>query len=154
MPKHLSTLGIVLLFTVPHLAGASCRTTFESFHCQVNEITVKPDPVIVKPSTDLKRPWLGPLRAFEISLIGGVAADSMSSWGCFESNPLLRSADGRFGARGLVIKAGISGGGLLVAHLLHRKFPKLEKPLTFVFGGGSAWLHGTAIRNRAVGCLK
>lgn len=101
-----------------------------------------------------KGQWLTPLRVAEFSLIGGIAADSLSSWGCYESNPLLRSADGRFGAKGFAIKAGISGGGLLVAHLLRRKFPKLEKPLSFAFGGSAAWLHGIAIRNRAVGCLK
>jgi hypothetical protein len=101
-----------------------------------------------------KRPWLTPFRAYEISMIGAVAADSASSWGCFEANPLLRSTDGRFGAKGTLIKVAISGGGLLLAHLLHRKYPKLEKPLTFVLGGGSAWLHGVAIRNRAVGCVR
>jgi hypothetical protein len=94
------------------------------------------------------------MRAFEISLAGAIAADTASSWGCYEANPLLRSSDGRFGAKGAAIKVGISGGGLLLAHFLHRKYPKLENPLTFAFGGGSAWLNGIAIRNRAVGCLR
>lgn len=163
MPKfpH-SSVAILVLLAVPQFAGASCRTTFESFHCQLDEKASNQAPAIASaplpaqniPELKWKRPWLTPMRAFEISLAGGIVADATSSWGCFESNPLLRSADGRFGAKGVAIKAGISGGGLLLAHLLHRKYPKLEKPLTFAFGGGSAWLHGVAIRNRAVGCLK
>jgi hypothetical protein len=102
----------------------------------------------------VKKPWLTPFRASEFAVIGGIAADSASSWGCFESHPLLRSPDGRFGGRGLGLKLSISGGGVLAAHLLARKYPKLEKPLTFVLGGSAAWLNGVALRNRAVGCYR
>ena len=49
--------------------------------------------------------------------------------------------------RGLAIKAGFTAGGLVAAHLLKRRFPKLERPLTVAFGATSGFLMKTAVHN-------
>jgi hypothetical protein len=41
--------------------------------------------------------------------LGASAFDAFSSLGKHESNPLLRSADGSFGAKGIAIKSGLAG---------------------------------------------
>ena len=98
------------------------------------------------------RPWANPFYVGEAMAIGGIAADAGSSWGCLESNSLLRSADGRFGARGLLVKASMSGGAVVVSHLLYRKYPKLGRPLGIVLAVTGGMLQGVALRNRMVGC--
>ncbi|MBS1831828.1 MAG: hypothetical protein JST65_03900 [Acidobacteria bacterium] len=99
-----------------------------------------------------KQRWLTPYRASQITLIGGMTADIASSWGCAEANPMLRSADGRFYMKGTLIKVGGTSAGLVLTHLLKRKFPKLEKPLAFLLGGSSSVLYYTAIRNHSMPC--
>ncbi|BDC52896.1 hypothetical protein F183_A52110 [Bryobacterales bacterium F-183] len=99
-----------------------------------------------------KQRWLTPYRASQLALLGGMAADISSSWGCAEANPLLRSADGRFYAKGTVIKVGLTSAGLLMTHMFKRKFPKLEKPLAFMMGSTSGFLYYTAFRNHSMPC--
>lgn len=99
-----------------------------------------------------KKRWLTPYRISQIAIVGAMTADIASSWGCAEANPLLRSADGRFYAKGTAIKVGVTSAGLLMTHLLKRKFPKLEKPLTFMLGSSSGFLYYTAIRNTTMPC--
>lgn len=99
-----------------------------------------------------KKRWLTPYRASQLALVGAMTADIGSSWGCAEANPILRSADGRFYGRGTAIKVGVTSTGLLLTHLLKRKFPKLEKPLTFMLGSSSGFLYYTAIRNTTMPC--
>jgi len=74
-------------------------------------------------------------------------ADVHSSWGKFEVNPLLRSADGRFGVRGAVVKSGISAGTLTVQALVLRRWPHARKAASianFVAAGVVCWV---AVRN-------
>lgn len=66
-------------------------------------------------------------KASVVALAGATAADAASSVGRIELNPVLRSADGRFGARGIAIKAAISGGAVFAQWLLLRKNPEAEK---------------------------
>ncbi len=54
-------------------------------------------------------------------------ADSHSSWGRLELNPALRSSNGRFGVRGVSVKALIMGGSIGAQYVLLRKNPKAEK---------------------------
>ncbi|MCP5109676.1 MAG: hypothetical protein GY953_02450, partial [bacterium] len=49
------------------------------------------------------------------TMVGASAVDAHSSWGRPELNPLLASGSGRFGAKGIALKAGIAG-GVAVAH--------------------------------------
>lgn len=56
--------------------------------------------------------------------VGATSADAVSSWGRPELHPLLRSSDGRFGARGLAVKAGLCGAVELVKWRLAKRRPQ------------------------------
>jgi hypothetical protein len=73
-------------------------------------------------------------RLFRVSqaiYIGANAADIASSRGSWETNPLLRSSDGRFGSRGIAIKGGVLAGILATQWICHRKLgQRVELPFT------------------------
>ena len=86
-----------------------------------------------------------------VALTSASALDLASSWGkCCESNPLLASADRRFGTRGLAIKSGALGGTLLMQYLVARRSPRLAKVLSFVNFGAAGVLTSVAVRNYGV----
>mgnify|MGYP000005847939 CR=1 FL=1 len=67
-----------------------------------------------------------PSRFWRVSvalLSAATAADVHSSWGKHELNPLLRNGGNRFGAQGLAVKAGVTGGAVLAQALLFRRKP-------------------------------
>jgi hypothetical protein len=78
---------------------------------------------------------------------GAQVADTASSWGRYEGNQLLRSAGGRFGARGVVIKAGISGGVLLAEWFVLRRHPRAARSLAFVNFASAGVVAGAAFYN-------
>ena len=55
-------------------------------------------------------------KASIVTLVAGNVIDAQSSYGRYELNPLLRTSDGRFGAKSIVIKGGITAGILLAEH--------------------------------------
>lgn len=72
------------------------------------------------------------------SLTAAHVADVYSSWGRLEVNPLLRSADGRFGTGGAVVKSSLLAGNLTVQTLILRKWPKARRAaaiLNFALAG-------------------
>lgn len=81
------------------------------------------------------------------AVVAGMAADSATSWGRMEANPILRDGSGRFGGRGLALKSGLTVGGLVVTHLVVRKQPALAKPAAVVNFAAAGVLGGVAIRN-------
>ncbi len=61
---------------------------------------------------------------FSVAVLGAATvADVHSSWGKHELNPLLRNGRNRFGAQGLAVKAGVTGGAVLAQALLFRRKP-------------------------------
>ena len=54
--------------------------------------------------------------------MAGNIADIASSWGKYETNPLLRTGS-RFGYGSMAIKLGMLAGGLTMQHHVARKFP-------------------------------
>ena len=59
-------------------------------------------------------------RASLAAFAAGNALDAHSSWGQRELNPFAASADGRYGARGLSLKIGCTGGIVLMqAAIIH-----------------------------------
>ena len=81
------------------------------------------------------------------TLTAAHAVDMHSAWGKYEANPLLRSADGRFGPRGAVIKSGIMAGNLTVQTLLLRKWPKARKAATIINFAAAGAIGVIAVRN-------
>jgi hypothetical protein len=135
-------LRIAILLTIAFSLHAKCRAGVDCF---------SGDSALPAPP-DFTPKWMSPYRMAQFAMVGAAAADIASSWGCAEANPILRSSDGRFRAQGLAIKAGFTAGSLVATHLLKKKFPKFERPLTFMMGGTSTFLYATAFRNHSQPC--
>jgi hypothetical protein len=84
-----------------------------------------------------------------VALIAATSFDAASSWGKYEGNPLLRSSDGRFGAKGLMIKSAVAGGSL-APQILLRKRRKMERVLTIANFVQAGWYMGVGIHNIGV----
>lgn len=78
--------------------------------------------------------------------LGATSLDAASSWGRIELNPLLRSADGRFGARGVGIKLAIFGGVEFAKWSLLRKGHRGRWVRSLSLGPAAAF-GGVAARN-------
>ena len=81
------------------------------------------------------------------TLTAAHVADMHSSWGKYEANPLLRSADGRFGMKGVAVKSSIAAGNLTVQTLLLRKWPKARKAAAITNFVVAGVVIGIAVRN-------
>jgi hypothetical protein len=79
------------------------------------------------------------------ALAAGNAADTFSSLGRHELNPVL--GVGKFGPRATGIKIGISGATIGLEYLLLRKRPELAKKLAYVNIGMAAATGGAAAYN-------
>jgi hypothetical protein len=91
---------------------------------------------------NMRRLWIASIAAMTV----GTAADAITSWHKRESNSLLASSDGTFGAKGVTIKAGIAS-AVLVPQILFRKHRDWYLPFTagnFVEAGIFA---GAAVHN-------
>jgi hypothetical protein len=89
-------------------------------------------------------------RLWKVSLAvlaASTAVDAASSWGRLEANPLLRSADGRFGIQGVSIKLGVLAGVAGAQYMLLRNHPKQEKYGAFTNFAFSAAFSAAAISN-------
>lgn len=81
------------------------------------------------------------------SLIAAHVADVHSSWGRLEANPLLRSADGRFGVKGLAVKSSLVAGHLTIQALILRKWPKGRKTVAILNFALAGTVGVIAVRN-------
>ena len=79
----------------------------------------------------------------------GSALDGWSSWGKMEANSLLRGADGRFGWRGVGIKAAIFGGQAAGSVLIARKSPRYRKAVIAASWVSTGIYLGVALGNQA-----
>jgi hypothetical protein len=77
------------------------------------------------------------------------AMDAVTSLGKYESNGLLRGPDGKFGTRGIALKAGITGITLL-PQLLLRNHENLRKPFTIANFAQAGMYSGIAIHNAGI----
>jgi len=71
--------------------------------------------------------WVASVAA----VLGGTTMDAASSWGKAETNPILRSANGTFGMRGLMIKGGMAG-AMLAPEILMRDNEEAKKKFAIV----------------------
>lgn len=95
-------------------------------------------------------------RAWKLSLLGlagASGADAISSWGKQESNPLLRSANGTFGLRGLMVKSGLTGASLIPQYTMHNN-PKAQRAFTVLNFAETAVFTATAIHNFSIPAVK
>ncbi len=97
--------------------------------------------------------WRTVLRVSQGLLAGAGAADTASSWGKSEANPLLRTGP-RFSYGSLAIKMGALTGGVIAQHLILRKAP-YEAPLFASANlAGAALLGVAAAHNLNVPAVK
>lgn len=92
-------------------------------------------------------------RAYQLSAaaVGAcAAADSISSWGRYEANPVLSAPGGRFGGRSLAIKSAITGGTVGALWLVQRRWPHLRTGATWGNWIGAGATCGVAARNWAI----
>jgi hypothetical protein len=73
-------------------------------------------------AADRSSRWRTVWRASQAMLVAGNAADIASSWGKYETNPVLRTGP-RFGLGSMAIKIGIVAGGLAVQQYVLHKAP-------------------------------
>jgi hypothetical protein len=146
--KSYRALGTVIgaafvLFAVPgllpaqrigapgELAGApNLALPASAFSSGTPYVAPKPELVNVEDRHDrhMKAIWIASILA----MVAGTGADAASSWHKRESNGLLASSNGTFGAKGLGIKAGIAA-GVLTPQIVFRK----HKDLRLVFAIGN-----------------
>jgi hypothetical protein len=93
----------------------------------------------------LKYLWIASIFA----MAAGTGADAATSWHKRESNGLLASSDGTFGAKGVGIKAGIAG-GLLLPQILFRKHKDLRTAFTVGNFAQAGIFTGIAIHNAGI----
>jgi hypothetical protein len=84
------------------------------------------------------------------ALVAASFVDAHSSMGKMEANGLLRSADGRFGARGMGIKMGMVGGILFSQYMIVKKNPGLAGTLGWANFGMAGVKLGVAARNYGI----
>jgi len=88
--------------------------------------------------------------ASQAALLGATAADMATSYhNRYELNPLLRSPDGRFGNRGILIKTGITGAWLGFQWIAHRRArnPRVTLAFAAMNGAMSGIMGAVAARN-------
>ncbi len=93
----------------------------------------------------LKCLWITSIFA----MAAGTGADAATSWHKKESNPLLASSDGTFGAKGIGIKAGVAGGVLLPQILFHKN-KDLRTAFTIGNLAQAGLFSGIAIHNAGI----
>ena len=94
----------------------------------------------------INRLWITSIFA----AVGGTSADAASSWGKRESNSLLASSNGAFGAKGLGIKAGVTA-AVIIPQICLRKRRELKRVFTVGNFGEAAIYSGAAIHNLKLG---
>ena len=77
----------------------------------------------VASAADRSSRWRTVWRVSQGLLVAGNTADAASSWGKYETNPLLRTGS-RFGYGSLAIKLGMMTGGLAMQQYISRKYPE------------------------------
>src|SRR3990167_3142305 len=90
---------------------------------------------------DGRRDGLTALRASQAVMVTGHGLDLLScGYGCPEANPLL-ATQGRMRAKGIVVKAGVATGLVLVQNWAVRRWPRTKRfwvQLNWVMGGTTA----------------
>lgn len=86
-----------------------------------------------------------PLRVAEATFAAAAVADVRTAYGLYELNPVL--GRGPFGARQAATSLAISGGVIVAAEALGRRYPKLRKPLAVTLFIAAGVRGGVAARN-------
>ena len=81
------------------------------------------------------------------AMVGASAVDAHSSWGRQEMNPVLANENGRFGGKGIALKAGIAGGIAVAQYFLMKKSRSGGSKMAIMNFGMAGVLGGVAMYN-------
>lgn len=98
------------------------------------------------PQRHTSRVWV----ASCIALVAATSADMASSWGRNEANPMLRSADGTFGARGVSLKLAMAGAMIVPQYFIAKRAPGTQRLFTIANFIQAGMYTGVAVRNYGV----
>ncbi len=93
----------------------------------------------------MNRLWIASM----VAAVAGSGLDAGTSWGKRESNSLLASSNGTFGAKGLSIKAGMAA-IVIVPQIWMRKRNEMKKVFLFANFGEASIFTGAAIHNLGI----
>jgi hypothetical protein len=82
-----------------------------------------------------------------VALLAASFADAHSSWGKRESNPVLRSNNGTFGAKGFAWKMGMVGGIIAAQQIFVHTNPAMGEAMTWTNFGLAGVKASVAARN-------
>jgi hypothetical protein len=85
-----------------------------------------------------------------VALVAATSLDMSSSWGRNEANPILRSGNGQFGAKGATIKLAIAGAMIAPQFFVMKRVPGLQKAFTIANFVQAGLYTGVAVRNYGV----
>jgi len=93
----------------------------------------------------MHRLWIASMMA----AAAGTSLDAATSWGKYEGNGFLASSDGRFGAKGVSIKAGLAM-AVFMPQIALRRHKELRVPFTIGNFAQAALFGGVAAHNLGV----
>jgi len=93
----------------------------------------------------INRAWIASM----FTVIGASSLDAATSWGKNESNFLLASPGGTFGAKGLSLKAGLAT-AVLVPQIVFRKHKNVKTGFAIFNFGDAALFSAVAIHNLGI----
>jgi hypothetical protein len=101
---------------------------------------------VAEQRTSVNRLWVASL--FAVAAASGM--DAATSWGKYEGNSLLASSDGRFGAKGVAIKAGLGAAALIPQIFFMRNHKQLRSRLAITNFAEAAVFSGIAVHNMGI----
>lgn len=93
----------------------------------------------------MNRLWIASMA----TVVAATGADAISSWGKLESNSLLASTNGAFGARGLSIKAAFAA-AIIIPQICLRKHKDLRTAFLIGNFGEASLFVGAVIHNEII----
>lgn len=98
--------------------------------------------------------WVKVARWSAVAVAAASGADAATSWGRPEAHPGLRGPDGRFGARGLAVKAGVTAGYLVATRLILRRHSDKVRQVAIVDFAVAGVFAGAAVYNYRLGASR
>jgi hypothetical protein len=101
---------------------------------------------VAEQRSSVNRLWVASL--FAVAAASGM--DAATSWGKYEGNSLLASSNGRFGTKGITIKAGLGAAALIPQIFFMRNHKQLRSRLAISNFAEAAVFTGIAVHNIGV----
>ncbi len=101
---------------------------------------------VAEQHTRVNRLWVASL----VAVAAASGMDAATSWGKYEGNSMLASSNGRFGAKGVTIKAGLGAAALIPQIFFMRNHKQLRSRLAITNFAEAAVFSGIAVHNMGI----